>query len=145
MTATIQVENGDWVFSESSGRPLLLTDTAKLRQDVRENFETEPQVDGTGAGLDSIVGLVGDRFGLQAEISRRIEESLQALRALQQRIQRFDRTRKERVFRTVSVFVSPIRNPDQDVLDPTSFAYKVGVLSEDKLASPSQVTGFISS
>ena len=140
MTSTFRITNGDIAISQANGRPFLLTDKDKLRQDVRENLDSEDQFDGTGAGLEGIVGTVGDTFSLRAEISRRLNDSFDALRQVQDSIQRVDRTRAERVSRVAQVVVVPLRDGSTGDYSNTDFAYRVDLLSLEG-ASPVTVTG----
>jgi len=126
---TFQVLSGDIPFSSSTGRPFLLEGTEKFKQDVRENFQTEAQADGTGAGLASMVGLIGDIFSLRAEFSSRLVSSFAAYKALQDRFQKFDRPPEERFGRIAQTIMMPLRDPSTGAITNTSIAARVDVLS----------------
>lgn len=140
MTSTFRIVDGDVAISQANGRPLLLTDKAKLTQDVRENLDSESRPNGTGAGLEGVISLLGDTFSLRAEISRRLNDSFAALKRVQDSIQRVDRTSAERVARVAQVVVVPLRDSGTGSYSNTDYAYRVDVLSLDG-AAPVTVTG----
>jgi len=142
MTITFKIVDGDIPFSSSSGRPITIEESNKLRQDIRENLDNEVQFDGTGADLDGMIGLIGDTFSLRAEISSRIIESSSAFRRVQDLVQRFDRTRKERFSRVVQVLVFPLKDPQSGTFSNTTFAYRADFQSVDG-ANPITITGTI--
>ena len=94
MTMTFQIKNGDLVLA-GSGRPRLLADNEKLSQDLMQMLGQSPDVEGFGAGLDQLIGMDGDPFGLSASISGRIYDSVSAYQEIQQRYQLGARTSEE--------------------------------------------------
>lgn len=143
MTITFKVEFGDVPFNSATGRPFTVETTEKLRQDVRENLDTVAQSDGTGADLDGVVGLVGDIFAIRAELSRRLNDSFDSLRKVQELIQRSDRTLEERFSRMTQLVVMPLREPSTGQFFKTSYAYRVDV-SSAKSQKPVSATGILS-
>lgn len=145
------LSDGDIVISAATGRPVLVSDAQKLSQDIRENLDSEPQANGTGAGLDGIIGLVDDQFALRAELFRRISDSLGALRLVQEGAQRSDRTTAERFSRIARLSVVPVRAGGQSSTDAvagagslskTNFAYRLDVLSVEG-STPVVVSGTV--
>lgn len=57
MAKTFMVQNGDVVIDQATGRPIMVTERDKTRQDLGELLAIEIQDNGFGAG---IIGLVGD-------------------------------------------------------------------------------------
>lgn len=144
MTVTFKVTNGDIAINEATGRPLTIEAKDKLRQDVRENIESEAQLDGTGADLDGVIAFLGDVYSIRAEISQRIIESFEALKRVQDSVQRFDRQTKERISRVTQVLVTPIQNPSTGQFALTDFAFRVDVLSVAGGGESVSVTGVLS-
>lgn len=142
MTKTFKVQNGDILFSSANGRPLSIEGREKLSQDIKENLEIEQLPDGTGAGLDALIGVIGDSYSLRAELSRRLNVSAEALKKLQNTIQQFDRTRNEKIARIVAINIFPLANQNSSKIEQTSFAYRIDFLSEEGEAS--LITGTIS-
>lgn len=140
MTSGLKLTKGDIPFSSATGRPLLVEGLEKLRQDVRENLETEAQRDGTGADIDGVVSLLGDVFSLRAEISRRVVDSLTALKRVQDSVQRFDRTNEEKFARLANLVVVPIKPVGSGDISGTDYAFRVDVLSVAG-ATPVTVSG----
>lgn len=152
MTATLKLTNGDVSFSSATGRPFLLTGTDKFKQDIRENLDSAQQTDGTGAGLEDLIGLLGDPFSLRAEMNNRLTVAFEAYKKLQQSIQRSDRTPEERFGQLRTLTVVPLASILSPVLttsfvntgevSKTSLAFRVDVLSAAK-TTPTTVTGTI--
>ena len=121
MTQGIKVERGDLVISGSTGRPVTIQDTVKLRQDVRQAIDE--------AGLQDLIGQPFDIYALRAEVSTRLFASMQNLQALQRSIQFSDRTQKEIFAQIASLEVYPTPAPTPESADPTSISFTVGVIS----------------
>lgn len=143
MSKTFKIVDGDVVLNEAVGRPYELEDTPKLTQDVRETLDSDVQDDGTGAGLDDLIGVTEGALSLRAEMSQNLEHAFAALKAVQERVQRFDRTRKERISQVVSVVVLPLKNPGSAQVDQTQFAYRVDVISAEVGGEPISTTGVL--
>lgn len=142
MTATFQIRDGDVIISEATGRPFVIEDEIKFNQDIRENLDSDVQANGTGADLDGVVGVVGDIYSLQAEITRRITDSFTSFEKVQRSIQRGDRTPAEQLHKVARIMVVPIRDARSGEIAGTSYAYRVDVLSK-KNRNPVTVTGLL--
>lgn len=140
MTATFLIKNGDIVINQATGRPMLTVDTEKLRQDVRQNLTTTAQSNGTGSSFDELVGRPHDIFSIRSQMSQRIYDSFNALKSLQNAVQRSDRTTKERLDKVVKVTVLP--NVENGQASNTSYVWRVDVSSADAKATAS-VTGLL--
>jgi len=121
MTQGIKVERGDLVISGSTGRPVTIQDTVKLRQDVRQAIDE--------AGLQDLIGQPFDIYALRAEVSTRLFASMQNLQTLQRTVQFSDRTQKEIFAQIASLDVYPTPAPTPEAADPTSISFTVGVIS----------------
>lgn len=107
MTSTFFIKDGDVVL-DNRGQPKLVADGPKLAQDLRECFAIETQTNGFGAGLESMIGLLGDEFSLRAELGRKVNASMENLKALQNRTHKAARPPQERIARVKSVRVSSV-------------------------------------
>jgi len=141
MTDTFKVVNGDVQLSSATGRIRLVDRREKLRQDVKQNLEMAPQVNGTGAGLSELVGLASSPVVLAAEVSRRIRSSFEALKQVQ-RGQQQDRTPEESVAYVTDIAVGPIADPLTKSPSFTTYAYRVRVVSVAR-ADPFDTGGVI--
>lgn len=130
MTKTLKVANGGLVLSKITGRFSTIENSAKLSQDVLENLSIEAQNNGTGCDLDQMVGMLGSAVGMQIELSTRLHEAMDALKAQQAAIQASQRTAAERFSTVARVQVVPIKATNSETLLPTAYAYKVDVISE---------------
>lgn len=108
MTTTFLVENGDVVVSDASGQPTLVADNVKVRQDINGALATEFDSDDIGAGLEEIIGTLGDAFSLRADIAQRVRSSLARMQALQNQFQRAQRPRDERIAQLIRLDVFPL-------------------------------------
>lgn len=118
MTATLKIANGDVVFDQATGRPLMVTDLDKLRQDV-DHF--------TVNSVDGVVGKIDSTAGVQAEIINRLRAALTSLQAAHEQTQRRDRTNGERLALVKRLVVAPIRNGNTTL--KTAWSFTVEVLS----------------
>lgn len=119
---TFLIQNGDIVIG-ASGQPTMVNASAKLRQDVQENLSIETQRDGFGAGLDGLIGVLGDEFSLRAEVARRVRASIGVMIELQNRFHRAQRVTMERISRVKQILVTPVAGKK------TTFLFKVDVVS----------------
>lgn len=108
MTQTFRITNGDWTIDKRSGRPLLIADGDKLRQDLREDLTIERQPNGFGAGLEQIVGTVADAFTILTLIQQRIQDSVTTMARLQDQTQRLQRPAAERIRNITRLNVYPV-------------------------------------
>lgn len=130
MTKTFKIVDGDVSFSSATGRPFSVQDSAKLSQDLNENFLIEQQPTGVGADLDGMIALIGDSFSLRAELAKRVNGSIEALQELQDIIQRSSRSKAEKASRVVAINVMPVANPATGQVDATRYAFRVDIISE---------------
>ena len=142
MTVTFKIDKNDVIISSATGRPIEIEGKEKFTQDVRETLETDVQANGTGAGLKSVIRLLGDVFSLRAEISRRISDAFDAYKAIQDATQKFDRTAEERFGKVAQLIVLPLRDPSTGSFSNTDYAWRADILSV-KGSDPSSITGFI--
>lgn len=125
MTATFKIQDGDVVVSSSSGRPSLVVDKPKLRQDVRQMLG---QRGGTiGVGLDDVVGIVADAFVIRADISRRIRRGVSVIQTLQDRFHANQRSPEERISGIASLQVGGTVQNGQS--SRTDYAFRVSISS----------------
>lgn len=136
MTTTFVITGGDVSINEATGQPRLVADGDKLTQDVAEMLSTEALLDHIGAGLDDVVGTVGDVFTIRNELARRVRRALNTLVSLQQLKHRAQRPQTERVSGLSAVSVVPLEGA------LTAFGFRVEVRTEDGGRSAS--TGVVS-
>lgn len=122
MTTTIKIENGDWALAD--GVVVMVGDYEKCDQDLRENATIAQQSNGTGAGLDDLIGITGDPLGVAIRARTALRRAYEALIVVQ-RAQAPERTARERVRSIEKVRVSPVAG---SVLD---FVYEVEVTTYD--------------
>lgn len=125
----MKITNGDLVLDTATGRFVVVEGTSKLLQDTRQNLLTDPQPNGTGAGMASFVGQVGDPTGLRMDMTRSLHNSFEALKQVQNRTQKLDRSPEERIRNVNSVVVAPIRSVG-GVVSMTTYQWRVEVASE---------------
>jgi len=139
---TFKIFNGDIPFNSATGRPLVVSGNEKFNQDVEENLGTVVQSNGTGAGLEGVIGLIGDAFSLRAEISRRVKESFDYLKRIHDSVQRYNRAPEEVFNRVVQVVVTPLKTQGTQRLDPTRYAFRVDVVSNrGKVSTSGSISG----
>ena len=84
MSSTFLVVAGDWVVDSATGRPELVSDGAKLVQDIQENLTIFVQPNGFGAGLDGLLGQPTDNFTFQLQVSQAVTAAITAQQNLQE-------------------------------------------------------------
>lgn len=131
VTETLKIIGGDYVFDQATGRFVTVTGREKLRQDCRQNLDTDVQPDGTGAGLTSVIGKLADPFDMRIDMTERVTESFEALKDLQQRFQLGDRSKQERIARISAVQVFQTQSSSSDEFSKTDYTYRVDIQSED--------------
>jgi len=122
MTQTFLIQNGDVVIG-ATGQPTMVADGVKLRQDVQENLSISVQSTGFGAGLDDLVGILGDEFSLRAKVAQRVRTSIGAMLLLQNQYHRAQRPLTERIARIGQILVSSVGGKK------STFLFKVDVMS----------------
>jgi hypothetical protein len=127
MTVTVRVVNGDVVLNRATGRPELIQDRPKLRQDVRQMLSQRTSPDGFGTGLDELIGKPSDPFAIRAQISTRVRSGVRAMQSLQDRFHFASRTREERLVRVANLRVGLASQNGQ--LSRTTFTFRLDVLS----------------
>lgn len=125
---TFKIVDGDFVLNEITGRFETVEGVDKLRQDVARVINTDLQVDGTGSGLDDVIGTTGDVFSLRALISRRVTNAFNSLKLIQDLVQKSDRSLEERFGLLRQIIVTPFGVDGS--ISSTSFALRVDVLSQ---------------
>jgi len=121
MTATAQVVDGDIVISEATGRPVLIRDTVKLRQDVRQAIDE--------SGLEQLIGRVTNQYALRGLVASRLSAIFLELARIQQNVQFSERTLAEQYAGLSRIDVFPKTLPGSSTLDPTSISFRVSVVS----------------
>lgn len=144
MTSTFKLDTstGDFVDDEATGQLTLVTDTDKLRQDVLQCITMPTVDDGTGAGLDQVIGVVDDTFSIRQKITSRLSSALQSLKQRQRTRQYSQRTRKELVSALSAVAVMPL-NLGPLSTSKTTYLYRVTVTSVDAASPSASVSGSI--
>lgn len=131
MSSTLYINNGDIVISSAYGRPITISDTAKLRQDIKEFFEVGITLYGFGAGLFSMIGLVqADPDAFVSGAYGTIAQGLQIFRALQRADVATPRSPSELISSYENLKVV------QDPSDPTKFIFTVDIYSVNGSSFP---------
>lgn len=119
-TYTIKVTDGDFVINEATGRPVEITGTEKLRQDVRDTISM--------AALSELIGQPRDQFAIRGAIMERVSNAFENYREAQATYQTSDRDTTEIFDNITALYVVPMRTSDQ-TLSNTDYAYKVEISS----------------
>lgn len=135
MTTTYMIENGDWVIDARTGRPKIVADREKLRQDVNELLTIEVQSNGFGTSLDSLIGLAASPVSVRALIQQRVRDGVTTFQRLQTEFHLRQRPRSERVLRIRELIVSQIAN------SRTRYAFQLKITPTD--AIPLAVGGIL--
>lgn len=125
MAQTFLIQNGDWVVSSASGRPITITSSVKVKQDVQEFFSIAIQPSGFGAGIDDLVGVVvnngAEMVGL---VDKHIADGISDWVNLQKADTNTPRTPDELISGETNLSVS------QDPEDPTRYNFYVNIVTE---------------
>lgn len=140
-TVTYKIVNGDFVLDDSTGRFVTVSGHDKLRQDVEESLSIDQLPDGRGAGLDEMIGFVGDNGEITTEVQIRIATALGTLKSFQSNVQRAFRDPKELLSRIAQIVVAPLQRAGQANPSRTIYTYRVDVVSADKDSDVAQITG----
>lgn len=131
MSSTFLVTGGDVVINRSSGQPRLIADAQKLRQDLRIALSTAARIDNVGAGLEDVInGRAATPSIIESAIQRRVINSATNMQELQNRYNRNERPRGERLVSVAFVQVSTVAN------DPTAFYFKASFISGASSSDP---------
>lgn len=126
MAQTFKIENGDIVVSNVTGRPVTISGSDKLLQDITEFFEVEILPNGFGAGIEQLIGVLS--FGGDAVFTsladRQIRDGISEFRALQRSNSKIVRDPIERVVGVQGVQVA------QDLQDPTKYYFRANIVTE---------------
>ena len=125
MSSTFKVENGDVVISSMSGRPIMVSSKAKLRQEIKEMLTIEILPSGFGTNLDALIGSIPNRlFTITILLERQIRKSLDVLKAIKIK-RRSTHTTDEMISKIAQISVVPAKT------DQTLYTFKVDVTTED--------------
>lgn len=139
MTTTFLIERGDVAINRSSGTPRLIADGDKLRQDLREGLSTGVRDDNIGAGLEDVVaGQAATPSFVERQIQRRVRVMVSNIQSLQDRFNREERPRSERLVRLATVQVSTVAD------DPTAFYVRAEFISGQSSREPVSLSGRVS-
>lgn len=126
MSMTLKITQGDITISSATGKPITISDSSKLSQDITEFFGVDIQPSGFGAGIEKLIGLVQlseDVFVTMTE--RQIRSGLQQFILLQNSNLNIPRPTKEKIAKVTGIFVQ--RNPS----DPTAYYFRVNFVTQD--------------
>lgn len=131
MSSTFLVTGGDVVINRSSGQPRLIADSEKLRQDLRISLATAARIDNVGAGLEDVIdGRATTASLIERAIQRRVAFATANMQELQNKYNRNQRPRGERLVALAFVQVSTVAN------DPTAFYFKASYISGASATDP---------
>lgn len=141
MTQTFKITNGDWVLNKSNGRPTMVKDREKLRQDVREDLCVATQITGFGAGLESRLGQDVDPFAFRLDISRNIRKSITTIQQLQDQFLSSKRADTERIEGISSLSVNAVNLGGGTAKTGYSFKLSVKPVAGDTFTVGGTVAG----
>ena len=131
VTRTLQIDDGDWAWDESTGRPKTVADGAKLLQDLEECMTISIQTNGFGAGIEEIVGTVPASVPAAAlEVQLRATRAIQRLIQLQRQGQFAARPQNERVSRVDAFSAQTVLDDSGNAIDPTKIAIGMDIRTE---------------
>lgn len=124
MSQTFKITNGDVVISAVSGKPSLVSDSQKLRQDLSEFFTVNMQPSGFGAGLDQLIGIVESSSDLYISLAYRyITNGIANFIRLQKSDTRIPRSSLESISKLGYI------NIQQDSVDKTTFRFVSSIIT----------------
>lgn len=123
MTQTFTITNGDWTLRD--GTVVLVRDGDKAYQDSLENALISQQPNGTGAGLDELVGKVDVPLSVEMEMRDRLRAAFRALIAVQAG-QAVNRTAAERLRAVEGIRTAQVENQRA-----TAFVWEVAITTYD--------------
>jgi len=126
MTYSWQVKNGDYVISQSTGRPVRIANRPKASQAMARLLGTEMP---TGAGIDSLVGTVPNNvYEFSSAVQQRIQAAFDRLLSVQALRQSGNRTPFERLSYIGRMYVQPAQFKVGEV-SKTGYVMKVDVVT----------------
>lgn len=124
MSNTFKIYNGDVVHSAINGRPTLITEGKKIRQDLTEFFTIYVQPNGFGAGIEELVGIVeSSQEAFQGLVYKQISDGLVVFLELQAAENKIFRNPNERIISFSNIRV------ERDHTDYTKFMFKVNAIT----------------
>lgn len=126
MSSTFKVTNGDVIINQSNGRPSLIANRDKLRQDIKEFFSVNIMPNGFGSGIEQLIGLIEispDAFVTMTD--RQIRDGVNEFIRLQVSDYRIPRSIDERIIGVSGVIV------ERDTSDLTKFYFRVNFITAD--------------
>lgn len=131
MATTFKISNGDIVTSGATGKFLLVSESDKLRQDIKEFFTVNVLPSGFGAGLDQLIGVVEVSPEIFMSLAdRQIRDGLSKFIDLIRADSRIQRLASERILNVTNILVSV------DPVDPTRFYYSANFITENGASVP---------
>lgn len=125
MAQTFKINNGDVVINTATGKPTLILDGAKLRQDLKEFFTVDVQPSGFGAGIEQLVGVVEISPTIFVSATdRQIRDGMEIFKSLQRAENRIPRLAEEQILALSYLQV------DQDPSNPTQYFFRANILTE---------------
>ncbi len=130
MAQTLKIIDGDWSANPSTGRPVLISGAAKLKQDINEFFTVQVLPNGFGSGLEQLVGIVEVSPDIFTSITdKQIREGLSVFIDLIRSNSAVPRSASERIVGMSNLLVSA------DPEDPTTFIFSVNIITENGLST----------
>ncbi len=130
MAQTFKIVDGDWVANPATGRPGLISGSAKLKQDISEFFTIQVLPNGFGSGLEQLVGVVEVSPDIFTSITdKQIREGLSVFVGLIRSNSTIPRTAGERIVGMSNLLVSA------DPTNPTTFIFSVNIITENGLST----------
>lgn len=131
MSDTFQINNGDVIVSSTNGRPILISDSLKLSQDVKEFFTVNVLPNGWGAGVEQLVGIVEVSHSVFVSMAdKQISDGLDTFISLQNSEPRIPRLPQERILAITNL------NVDSDSTDQTKFYFRANIVTEAGVPVP---------
>jgi len=120
--------DGDVAVNNATGRPNTLTGTNKVTQDLQEFFTVNITVNGFGAGIDSMLGMVPvDGASFVGLIDSRVRAGIAQFRSMQHSDTRIQYTQDELVLSLAKLVVAQTPNDD------TAYYFTASILTESGL------------
>lgn len=125
MAQTLKITNGDVVINSATGKPNMVADGIKLRQDLAEFFTVNVQPSGFGAGIEQLIGVVEISPAIFVSATdRQIREGMDIFKSLQQSETQIPRPPEEKIL-TLSYL-----QVEQDPTNPTQYYFRANILTE---------------
>lgn len=126
MSNTLKVSSGDVVINASNGRPLTVSGSNKLRQDITEFFAVDIRPNGFGSGIEQLIGLIEiSQDAFITMVDRQIRDGVNAIIQLQNEDPRISRDNTEKLIGVTGIIV------ERDTTDQTKFYFRVNFKTAD--------------